>query len=172
MPISYSGSERGSVSSSPYVSLCRGMMGVEQRWKGTTVAVGAPMVWCSGWRRQNGDTVEWWKEWPRLRWPFYSSGEWESDCPGKMTDGGETDSMLRFRLERVGDRTKHCLVLAPWEGSVTRRRGVATSAGGEVTLRRGKGGDDTSWAEVNVTGPKTEENPRGRVSCYKLTVKI
>jgi hypothetical protein len=32
------------------------------------------------------------------------------------------------------------LVLAPWEGSVTRRGGVATSTGGEVASGRGKGG--------------------------------
>jgi hypothetical protein len=35
-------------------------------------------------RRQNGDAVEWWGEWPRLRWSFYSSGEWESGSPGRV----------------------------------------------------------------------------------------
>jgi hypothetical protein len=25
-------------------------------------------------RRQNGDMVEWWGEWPRMRCPVYSSG--------------------------------------------------------------------------------------------------
>jgi hypothetical protein len=47
-------------------------------------------------RRQNGDAVEWWGEWPRLRYPFYSEG------------GSRADSMLQFWLERGGDGTKHC----------------------------------------------------------------
>jgi hypothetical protein len=36
------------------------------------------------------------------------------------------------------------------------------SAGGEVMSRMGKGEDDTSWADVNLTGPKNKENTRGR----------
>jgi hypothetical protein len=28
------------------------------------------------------------------------------------------------------------------------------SAGGEAASRRGKGGDDTCWADANLTGPK------------------
>jgi hypothetical protein len=50
--------------------------------------------------------------------------------------------------------------------------GVTTSAGGEMTPRRGKGGEDTSWADVNLTGPKTKENTYDRFSSYKWTVKI
>jgi hypothetical protein len=34
--------------------------------------------------------------------------------------------------------------------------------GGEVASRREKRGDDTSWADTNLTGPKNKENPRGR----------
>jgi hypothetical protein len=41
-----------------------------------------------------------------------------------------------------------------------RRGDVMTSAGGEVTPRRGKGGDNGSWVEVNLTGPKNKENAR------------
>jgi hypothetical protein len=41
---------------------------------------------------------------------------------------------------------------------VTRCSGVTTSAEGEVALERGKGGDDTNWADVNLTGPKNKEN--------------
>jgi hypothetical protein len=48
MLISCLGSERGSTSSSLWVSLCRGMMGMTQQRKGTTVIGGAPMAWCSG----------------------------------------------------------------------------------------------------------------------------
>jgi hypothetical protein len=62
--------------------------------------------------------------------------------------------------------------LAPWEGSVTRRNGMATSAGGEVTPMMGKEGDDASWADMNLTGPKNKENSHPRFSCYKWTVKI
>jgi hypothetical protein len=53
-------------------------------------------------RRQNGDAVEWWREWPRLRWPYYSSREWESGYPGRVVGGGGADLMLQFWLERGG----------------------------------------------------------------------
>jgi hypothetical protein len=43
---------------------------------------------------------------------------------------------------------------------MTRRGGVMTSVGGEMTPGRGKGGDNTSWADANLTGPKIEENSR------------
>jgi hypothetical protein len=36
---------------------------------------------------------------------------------------------------------------------VTRCIGVMTSAGGDVA----KGGDDVSWADANLTGPKNEK---------------
>jgi hypothetical protein len=47
-----------------------------------------------------------------------------------------------------------------------------TSVVGEVAPVRAKGGDDTSWADVNLSGQKNKENPRGRFSYYKWTVKI
>jgi hypothetical protein len=31
------------------------------------------------------------------------------------------------------------------------------SASGEATLRREKGGNDVSWADANLTGPKNEK---------------
>jgi hypothetical protein len=34
-------------------------------------------------------------------------------------------------------------------------------AGGEATPRREKGGDDASWADANLTGPKNKENTCG-----------
>jgi hypothetical protein len=40
---------------------------------------------------------------------------------------------------------------------VTRRGGVAMSAGGEATPRRGKGADDPSRADTKLTGPKNEK---------------
>jgi hypothetical protein len=42
------------------------------------------------------------------------------------------------------------------------------SVSGGAAPTRGKGGDDTSWADVNLTEPKNEENPSGRFSCFKL----
>jgi hypothetical protein len=32
-----------------------------------------------------------------------------------------------------------------------------TSAGEEAASRRGKGGDDTCWADANLTGPKMKK---------------
>jgi hypothetical protein len=36
-----------------------------------------------------------------------------------------------------------------------------------AALGRGKGGNDASWADANLTGPKNEENPRDRFSWYE-----
>jgi hypothetical protein len=55
---------------------------------------------------------------------------------------------------------------------VTRRSSVVTSAEAEAASGRGKGGDDVSWADANLTRPKNGENSRDRFSCYKWTVKI
>jgi hypothetical protein len=41
---------------------------------------------------------------------------------------------------------------------VTRRDGVATSDGGETAPRRGKGGEDTSWDDANLTGQKKRKS--------------
>jgi hypothetical protein len=49
-------------------------------------------------RSQHGDAIEWWEESPKLILYFYSSGGWESGCPGRVTGGGDADSMVRFRL--------------------------------------------------------------------------
>jgi hypothetical protein len=50
-------------------------------------------------RRQNRDTIEWWREWSNLRWHFYSSGGWKLGWPGRVAGGSGTDLMFRFRLE-------------------------------------------------------------------------
>jgi hypothetical protein len=42
-----SGSESGLASSSPWVSLCGGMMDVDKRYKGMMMSGGALMTWCS-----------------------------------------------------------------------------------------------------------------------------
>jgi hypothetical protein len=77
-----------------------------------------------------------------------------------VAGGGGADLMIRFRLKRGGDGTKHCrkkkrrhseLILAPQEGSVIRCSVVVTSAEGVTSLSRGKVGDDVSWVGVNLT---------------------
>jgi hypothetical protein len=50
--------------------------------------------------------------------------------------------------------------------------GMVTLVGGEMTPRRRKRGDNASWDDVNFTGPKNKENPRGRFSYYKWTMNI
>jgi hypothetical protein len=40
---------------------------------------------------------------------------------------------------------------------MTRCGGVATSVGGEATPKREKGGDDVSWVDANLTGPKNKK---------------
>jgi hypothetical protein len=109
MSTSCSRSERGSSSSSLWVLLCRGMMGMGMvvkgndsgRWSSDVV-----VLWLG--RRQNGDMVEWWGEWLRLRWPFYSSERWELGSPEMVVGDGGVDSILRFRLERGSNETKCC----------------------------------------------------------------
>jgi hypothetical protein len=82
--------------------------------RGTTVKENGGGGWSSDgvvlWlgRRQNEDTIEWWGEWLKLRWPFNSSGGWEADGPERVIGGDGADSMLRFQLKRGGDRKKCC----------------------------------------------------------------
>jgi hypothetical protein len=40
---------------------------------------------------------------------------------------------------------------------VTRHDGIVMSVRGEVALERGKGGDDASWADTNLTRPKIKK---------------
>jgi hypothetical protein len=47
-----------------------------------------------------------------------------------------------------------------------------TLIGGEAALRRGKGGDNASWVDANLTRSKNKKNSHGRFSWYKWTVKI
>jgi hypothetical protein len=49
---------------------------------------------------------------------------------------------------------------------------MTTSARGKTAPGRKKGGNDVSWADMNLTVPKNEENSCGRFSCYKYTMKI
>jgi hypothetical protein len=127
---------------------------------------------CDGWssdgmvlwlvRRQNRDPIEWWRGWPRLRWFFYSSGGGSRAVRGGWSAAVvqiqcfSFDSRGETTWQRVIERWNRGseLILSPWEGSVTRRSSVATSAGGEAVPRKEKGGDDTYCADVNLTGSK------------------
>jgi hypothetical protein len=125
-------------------------------------------------RRQNGDVVDWWREWPRLRWHFYSTGGWESSCLERVGGGGGADSMLRFRFK--GEATGRSiagrwnrdseLILAPWKGSMTRHGGITILVGGEAALGREKGGDNARWVDTNLTGQKMKKNSCRTFSCY------
>jgi hypothetical protein len=46
-------------------------------------------------------------------------------------------------------------------------RCVVTSVRGEAVPGREKGGDDISWADVNLSRPKNEKKLRCRFSCNK-----
>jgi hypothetical protein len=65
------------------------------------------VVLCLG-RRQNKDVIEWWGEWLRLRWSFYSNEGCEPGGPWRVACCDGVDSMLGFQLERGDDRMKHC----------------------------------------------------------------
>jgi hypothetical protein len=74
------------------------------------------------------------------------------------------NSMFQFQLERGGDGTKRVsedeveATSSSWLNGkeVSRCGGMMTSAREEAALRRGKGGDDVSWFDVNFTWPKNE----------------
>jgi hypothetical protein len=49
---------------------------------------------------------------------------------------------------------------------------MTTSTEEEAVPRRGKIGANVSWADVNLTELKNEENSHGRFNCYKWTIKF
>jgi hypothetical protein len=132
-------------------------------------------------RRQNRDTIECWKEWLRLKWHFYSSGGWESGGPGRVARGDSADSMFQFRLERQGDRMKHC-------GKMRRRQWARLDSMGRKCDTTWQCGDvgrmrgDTEEREMEETtlvgltwillDQKWKKIPQCRFSWYKWAVKI
>jgi hypothetical protein len=70
--------------------------------------------------------------------------------------------MKRSQRASLGSMGRKC--------DTTRRRGDVGHSRGDTG--EGKGGDDVSWVDVNLTGTKNEENLRSRFSCYKWTMKI
>jgi hypothetical protein len=76
--------------------------------------------------------------------------------------GGGTDSILQFQLERGGNGTKHCRKIKRRQqaclDSMERKRDTVWRHD-NIDWRRGnteegKGGDDASWTNTNLTGPK------------------
>jgi hypothetical protein len=106
--ISCSRSGRTSASSSLWVSLSKGMMGMRQWWKGTALIVGVLMVWCSGWGRDKIETCLSGGESDQSWDDLFIAVHGESGYPGRMVWGSGADLMFQFRLERGGDGTKCC----------------------------------------------------------------
>jgi hypothetical protein len=116
-------------------------------------------------RRQNGDAVEWWWEWLKLRWLFL----WVQGGSRTVRRGWSTTVVwiqcfsFCSREEMWGQivvgrwSRGNELVLAQLEGNVTRCGGVTTSTRGDATLGRKKGGNDVSWADANLTRSKNEK---------------
>jgi hypothetical protein len=132
------------------------------------------------WRRQNRDMIEWWGEWTKLRWSFYNNGWWKSGGLRKAAYGGGVYSMFQFQLERGADGTKRCRKMKQRQrarlGSMERKRDPAWWCD-DVGRRRGdtgegKGRRHVSWADVNLTGLKSEENSYDQFNWYKWMVKI
>jgi hypothetical protein len=53
---------------------------------------------------------------------------------------------------------------------VTRRSSVVMLAKGGVASGKGKGPHNASWADMNLTRIKNEENSRSQFNCYKWMV--
>jgi hypothetical protein len=103
--------------------------------------------WSSDWvilwleRRQNRDVFEWWGEWPKLIWHFYSSGGWSRAVRGEWLTVMVQIQCFDFGL--TGETTERSVagrwsgdsdfILAIWEESVTQCIRVATSVGGGAT---------------------------------------
>jgi hypothetical protein len=45
---------------------------------------------------------------------------------------------------------------------------MTTSVEGDVTSGMENGGYDVIWTDVNLTGSKNEENPRGQLSYFQM----
>jgi hypothetical protein len=51
---------------------------------------------------------------------------------------------------------------------VTRRNSVGMSAGGDTTPTREKRGDDTNWADTNLTRPKNEKKSTQSIQLLQI----
>jgi hypothetical protein len=102
--------------------------------------------------------VEWLGEWSMLKWSFYSNEGWESSGSTVVVQIQYFSFSLRGEAigQNVAERWSRGseFVFAQWKRSVTRCNGVATSAGWETTSRRRKEGDNVSWTDAALIGPK------------------
>jgi hypothetical protein len=73
---------------------------------------------------------------------------------------------LTFKSENEAETAS-----SSWLHGKEESHGMATSARGATAPEREKGGDDVSWANVNLTGLKNKENPHGQFNCFKWMVK-
>jgi hypothetical protein len=85
-----------------------------------------------------------------------------------VVGGDGVDVVLRFRLEMGGDGVKYCWKIKWWQrahlDSMERKRGTVRWHD-DVDRRRGNTGEgtrgnDVSWADMNLTGPKNKELTR------------
>jgi hypothetical protein len=98
----------------------------------------------------------------KVKITFYISEWWESSGMERVVGSGGADSILIFQLKRGGNGTKYCRKLNRRQrahlSSIGKKHDrMMTLARGEVPPGRGKGGDDTSQAKVNLTEPKNKK---------------
>jgi hypothetical protein len=104
------------------------------------------------------------------------------DSGNRVVQGGWTAAVVWIQCFNFGLRVEvtgwsvtgrwsgdNNFLLALWKGSTTRRDDVGRRRGG---TREWKRGDNASWADANLTGPKNKENSYSRFNCYKWLVKI
>jgi hypothetical protein len=76
---------------------------------------------------------------------FYSSGGWELGDLRRIACGGGANSMLQFRLERGGNRTKHYWKMKWWQqahlGSMGKKRDPVLRRN-DISQRRGGIGEE------------------------------
>jgi hypothetical protein len=59
--------------------------------------------------------------------------------------------------EALSEHETEAATSSSWLHEKEAWHGVATSAGGEATPKRGNGGDNTSWPDANLIGPKNKK---------------
>jgi hypothetical protein len=163
MLISYSRNEKELTSSSLWMSLCRWMIAIGQRWNRTTAASGALMAWCSG---KGGDKMEMRlsdgesrQDWDDLfiaveGWSRTVLGVWPMTVEQiQYLNFGSRGKATGWNITRRWNGVSE-LILTPWKGSMTQRDSMTTSAGGEAAPGRKKRGDDVSWPDTNLTRSK------------------
>jgi hypothetical protein len=128
----------------------------------------------------NGWWIEWWTEWPRLRWPFYSSGvgvRW-SGVGGRRRWCKFNASVLAWEESRRDEALPEDeaeVAISSWLNGKETWHGT-TVWRCQTEERRYRGGEREETTPVGLTwilaGSKNEENSLDRFICYKWIVKI